>query len=100
MSSMKRVLPLALICAGSVLWACSSPNRALPTGSLPTSSPPQEAKAGATAEAPFRLTASIRELMDSEVDPAADFIWASVASISTRAGLEEKQPHTDEEWLE
>jgi hypothetical protein len=46
------------------------------------------------------LTASIRELMDSEVDPAADFIWGSVASISTRAGLEERQPHTDEEWLE
>jgi hypothetical protein len=46
------------------------------------------------------LNASIRELMDSEVDPAADFIWESVASISTRAGLEERQPHTDEEWLE
>jgi hypothetical protein len=38
--------------------------------------------------------------MDSEIDPAADFIWASVASISTVAGLEERQPRTDEEWLE
>ena len=38
--------------------------------------------------------------MDSEVDPAADFVWASVASITTRAGLEERQPHSDEEWLE
>ncbi|MEI9939095.1 MAG: hypothetical protein WDO69_17895 [Pseudomonadota bacterium] len=56
--------------------------------------------ANESIEGPFRLTASIRELMDSEVDPAADFIWASVASISTRAGFEERQPHTDEEWLE
>jgi hypothetical protein len=54
----------------------------------------------ALLDGPFRLTASIRELMDSEIDPASDFIWASVASISTRAGLEERQPRTHEEWLE
>lgn len=92
--------------SGAALIACSPPNRPLPI------EPPAVADAGASAsksaeppapsatEGPFRLTASIRELMDSEVDPAADFIWASVASISTVAGLEERQPRTDEEWLE
>ncbi len=38
--------------------------------------------------------------MDSEIDPAADFLWASVMSISTRDGLEERRPRSDEEWLE
>jgi len=36
--------------------------------------------------------------MDSTVDPAADGLWNSVASISSKAGMEEKQPRTDEEW--
>jgi cytochrome c556 len=49
---------------------------------------------------PFRPTASILELMDAEVDPAADFLWGSVASISTRAGMDDREPHTAEEWAE
>lgn len=79
-----------------VLNACSVPDRAVPdAGASPPSSAARE-----TSDPPFRLTASIRELMDSQIDPSADFLWASVASISTRAGLEERQPRTDEEWLE
>ncbi len=90
-------------CACLALLGCSQPNRTLPGAadagqSEPAARPTPEAAAG--PEPPFRLNASIRELMDSEVDPAADFIWESVQSISTRAGLEERQPHTDEEWLE
>jgi hypothetical protein len=38
--------------------------------------------------------------MDSEVDPSADFIWASVSSSVTKQGLEEHRPHTDKEWHE
>ena len=49
-------------------------------------------------ESPFEITATIRELMDSIVDPAADGLWDSVAVTSTRKGMEEKQPRTDEEW--
>ena len=86
-------------CVCAALLACSEANKTLPGDAGPPAVKPQ-LEASAIAEPPFRLTASIRELMDSEVDPAADFIWASVASISTRAGLEERQPHTDEEWLE
>ena len=36
--------------------------------------------------------------MDSLVDPSADTIWDSVATIVSAAGIEEKQPRTDEEW--
>jgi hypothetical protein len=54
----------------------------------------------ATADSPYRITATIQDIMDAQVDPAADAIWNSVASIITTAGVEEKQPRTDEEWEE
>src|SRR5215218_10929119 len=50
------------------------------------------------AAPPFRVTATIKDLMDSEVDPSADFIWESVATVVSAAGIEERQPKTDEEW--
>lgn len=33
------------------------------------------------------------------VDPSADALWESVSTETTSKGTEEKQPHTDEEWL-
>jgi hypothetical protein len=46
------------------------------------------------------LTATIKDIMDSEVDPSADYIWESVATIVSAAGIEEKRPRTDEDWKE
>jgi hypothetical protein len=46
----------------------------------------------------FEITASIRELMDATVDPAADRLWESVAIVTTSAGTDRRQPNTDEEW--
>jgi hypothetical protein len=51
------------------------------------------------AETPFRLTASIQDIMLSEIDPSADTLWDSVQTITSEKGVEEKQPRTDEEWL-
>lgn len=94
---------------GTACCACSAPHGPVPgdgpalvasSAAAPTAAVSAGVAVQPAAEEPFRLTASIRELMDSEVDPAADFIWASVASISTVKGLEERQPRTDEEWLE
>jgi hypothetical protein len=56
-------------------------------------SPPPQAAAPA-----FRLTATIKDIMDSEVDPSADALWESVATIVTKDGTEERQPRTDDEW--
>ncbi len=57
------------------------------------------ATAGASAQdSRFEITATIRELMDSTVDPAADGLWDAVAVTSTKKGVDEKQPRTDEEW--
>ena len=57
-----------------------------------------EQTATTEAESPYKITATIQDIMDAQVDPAADEIWNSVASIVTATGVEEKQPRTDEEW--
>jgi hypothetical protein len=46
----------------------------------------------------YRLTATVKDIMDSMVDPVADVIWNSVATIITKDGVEERAPRTDEEW--
>jgi hypothetical protein len=46
----------------------------------------------------LRPTATIKDIMDSLVDPSADFLWDSVATIVSAAGTEERAPKTDEEW--
>src|SRR5262245_27428590 len=47
---------------------------------------------------PFLLQASIKELMDAQVDPSADVIWESVYTRVSDAGREDHQLHTLEEW--
>jgi len=36
--------------------------------------------------------------MDAVVDPSADVLWDSVATIVSAAGIEDRRPRTDEEW--
>lgn len=70
------VLASALVYAGAIaMTSCSGPQ------------PP-----------PFKPLVDVKGLMNSVVDPQADVIWNSVATIITTAGTEERQPHTDEEW--
>lgn len=49
---------------------------------------------------PFVTSASIIDLMSGQVDPAADALWLSVATISTREGVLQRKPHTEAEWQE
>lgn len=55
-------------------------------------------KQATPTQSPLRPVASIQEIMAYEVDPAADYLWASVGSVSSAAGSEDRQPRTDEEW--
>ena len=49
----------------------------------------------------YRMDATVKDIMDSVVDPNADFIWDSVSSESSiEKGLVEKAPKTPEEWKE
>jgi hypothetical protein len=57
------------------------------------------APAAAPAEDLYRPVATIQDIMDTEVDPNADFIWASTGFVYSRKGLEDKSPKNDEDWL-
>ena len=60
--------------------------------------PAVEAPAPPVASA-LKPVASVIDLM-ALIDPAADFLWESVATISTEKGIEERHPRTDAEWAE
>src|SRR5207237_5099408 len=49
-------------------------------------------------EPEFQTTATIKDIMDSMVDPGSDVIWDSVETVVSAKGTEEKMPRTDEEW--
>lgn len=67
------------------------------TGSATQTPKPALPSTTATVTAPVPV-ATLKELMDSTVDPAADGIWDAVAITSTTKGTEIHQPRTPEEW--
>jgi hypothetical protein len=88
---MKRVpvFPVAslavLAAAGAVLAASpSKPGPAKTVKALP--------------EDTSKLT--IKDIMDSRVDPAGDFLFESVVEISDAKGVHHKAPHTAKQWAE
>jgi hypothetical protein len=52
----------------------------------------------APAESDYRTTATVKDIMDSMIDPSADVIWDSVATIVDESGTHERFPQNDEEW--
>ena len=58
------------------------------------------AQAAAPAEAPPVITpvASVKQIMDGIVAPAATAVFDSVGTIVDATGIHEKQPATDAEW--
>jgi cytochrome c556 len=62
------------------------------------------AGSGCTKAAPptpdLLKSATIKDIMDSMVDPSGDFIFESVVQIADEHGITEKAPKTDEEWAE
>lgn len=47
---------------------------------------------------PYKPVASVDELMDGTIQPAAEVFWQSVSTTISAAGIEEKYPKTDDEW--
>jgi cytochrome c556 len=43
---------------------------------------------------------TIKDIMDSRVDPAGDYLFESVVESSDAKGLHHKQPHTARQWAE
>ncbi|MDP9114653.1 MAG: cytochrome c [Acidobacteriota bacterium] len=52
------------------------------------------------AEPEYRTAITMKEIMDSIIDPNADYLWGSVSVLSTAKGFVEKAPKTNEDWLE
>jgi hypothetical protein len=48
----------------------------------------------------YTTSATIKDIMDSIVDPSADVVWNSVSTLVSTAGIEEKAPKNDEEWAD
>jgi hypothetical protein len=46
----------------------------------------------------YKPVADVKQLMQAVVDPSADAVWESVATIFTKEGAEERRPRTDKEW--
>ena len=80
-------------------WLCLV-GGALIVAAACTSSKPVAPPAPAPPPVDYRLTATIKDLMDSVVDPSSDYLWESVATIVTKAGTEERRPRTEEQWKE
>jgi hypothetical protein len=56
--------------------------------------------APAASDAPqYAPAATIKDLMLSIVDPAADQVWNAVTTVQTAKGTEENVPKTAEDWL-
>jgi len=78
------------------LWLCTAGGVMLLAAAC--SAPKSDAPAATNTSAEFRTTGTIKDIMDSVVDPSADYLWESVATIVTKKGTEERRPRTDEDW--
>src|SRR5215470_1992379 len=47
-----------------------------------------------------RVYVSIKEIMESIIDPSADVLWGAVGTIMDKEGVQELIPKTPEEWLD
>jgi hypothetical protein len=63
---------------------------------------PAETTAAAPAPAPpppeYVPTATVKDLMQSVVDPNADVVWLAVTTVQSQKGTVETKPKNDEEW--
>ena len=78
----RRAAAAVVLAAASLLAGCSAPA-------------PEQAP---TADAPFRPIATVREVMNTVIDPSIDEVWNAVGSVVDPKGLTDRAPKTDEEW--
>jgi hypothetical protein len=48
---------------------------------------------------PYEPAATIKDIMQSIVDPGADLVWNAVTTVQTATGTIDKKPETAEDWL-
>jgi hypothetical protein len=78
-------------------WAVLGALAALAASGAVLAAPPK-AKAPARAAPQDTAHLTIKDIMDSRVDPAGDFLFESVVEISDAKGVHHKAPHTAKQW--
>ena len=73
-----RALPLAIVAAAGCTAQPASP---------PSPAPP------------YTTTATMKDIMQLIIDPAADEVWQAVMTVHSAQGTVETVPRSDEDWL-
>src|SRR5262245_28326233 len=84
------LLLLSLVLATMTLAAGCGPRATTAEAKAPPPPP--------SSETHMKPVTGIQDIMASMVDPAADHLWESVATVANEKGVEEKRPKTDEDW--
>ena len=81
---------VVMVGIGSLLVtsACQSQPAATTATTAPATLPPPD----------YIPTATIKDIMQSVVDPNADVVWLSVTTVQSAKGTVDSAPKTDEEW--
>ena len=80
----RRAVAVFALVAAFVTAGCAAP--------APEQPPP--------ADVPYRPVASIREVMNSVIDPSIDLVWNSVKTVIDDGRMTDHAPASDEEWAE
>ncbi len=54
---------------------------------------------GAPPAPPFKPIAETKDLMEFIMERQADIVWGATGTIITEAGVDERSPKTDEDWV-
>jgi hypothetical protein len=60
----------------------------------------QKTADNARSDGDQRTYLTIKDLMQSIVDPSADAVWGAVGTVADKQGLRDLSPKTPQEWLE
>jgi hypothetical protein len=71
-----------------LIAACQKPAETTAAATAATAPPPPE----------YVPTATVKDLMQSVVDPNADVVWLAVTTVQSAKGTVETKPKNDEEW--
>ena len=71
-----------------LIAACQKPAETTAAAPAPAAPPPPE----------YVPTATVKDLMQSVVDPNADVVWLAVTTVQSAKGTVETAPKTDEDW--
>ncbi len=91
---MRRQLAAAVLLASSALVIVSA--LGAESGARSTAPPAPAAQSAANVDRPVRTT--IKDLMDSIIDPSADVLWGAAGTVVDENGIRDLLPKTDDEW--